>query len=168
MRLDVSAARDPADEPTRSYVSPRSRRNTSTSTPATGTSRALTSTTQSKRIKGPTSSLLDRLQRPTLQSSQFPVHLTGEAGTKASLRKKQADRDRRAETARKMAREKAARKSAQLWKALETRSATRLQSVYRGMKGRDKAYDYEQAHPGLREARPKTWRLVPPRRTGGE
>jgi hypothetical protein len=95
---------------------------------------------------------MQRLQKPTEQSTRIHTPLSKEEHQKQQARQKQQERERKADATRQCARERAARKSAQLWHAYETRSITRLQAAYRGNQGRKVFEEQDRLHPGLREA----------------
>jgi hypothetical protein len=101
---------------------------------------------------------MQRLQTPTAsntvrQQQQIPTSKVAERLRAEHEREQQ----KRSDAVRRRAREKIERQQAQLWAALETRSATRLQTAYRAKMGRRKAEAQDKANPGQREAIREAW-----------
>ena len=99
------------------------------------------------------SPLLARLQSPTVHTS-IAHSLTTSARVK-EVDRLRSNRERKQERERKnreFAQDKAAKRHAQLWAALERKSVVRLQAAWRGRKGRRVADEQDCARPGLRLA----------------
>ena len=92
--------------------------------------------------------VLERLRSSTSASALYETDLT----PSQQQHHWTYDRERRAQARQHGAREKLKRQQAQLWKALEERSVTKLQAALRGKKGRAEADALDRERGGHRQA----------------